>query len=297
MRLKTFRAPTMADAMAQVRADLGAEALILNTRRSGNGVEVTAALEPEPDPDPPSPPSPERLATLTWHGVPAALHPALAHGGLADALVRALAFGALPLDPHGPPVMLTGPPGAGKTLTAVRLATRLVMAGAPPILITTDGKRAGAMEQLAAFTRLLRIPLLVASQPVSLARALARRTDGAPVLIDTAGADPFDPAQAEELQALATTAGAHVALVLPAGLDPAEAADIAAAHAALGAASLIVTRLDLARRMGGVVAAAAARLTLTEAGISPNAADGMVPLTADFLADRLRSPERADHVR
>jgi flagellar biosynthesis protein FlhF len=297
MRLKTFRAPTMADAMAQVRADLGAEALILNTRRTGSGVEITAALEPAPDPDPPAPPSPERLAALTWHGVPAALHPGLAHSGLADALVRTLAFGALPLDQGDPPVMLTGPPGAGKTLTAVRLATRLVMAGAPPILITTDGKRAGAMEQLAAFTRLLRIPLLVASQPISLARALARRTDGAPVLIDTAGADPFDPAQAEELQALATTAGAHVALVLPAGLDPAEAADIAAAHAALGATSLIITRLDLARRMGGVVAAAAARLTLTEAGISPNAADGMVPLTADFLADRLRSPERADHVR
>ena len=46
MRLKLFRAPGMAEAMAQVRAELGAEALILNTRRVADGVEITAALSP-----------------------------------------------------------------------------------------------------------------------------------------------------------------------------------------------------------------------------------------------------------
>ena len=293
MRLRIFHAPGMADAMAQVRAELGAEALILNTRRVAGGVEVTAALEPDPVPEPVML-DPDWLAALAWHGVPPPLRPDLAHKGVAGGL----AFGALPLRPHDPPVMLVGPPGAGKTLTAVRLATRLVMGGAAPIVITADGKRAGAMEQLAAFTRLLSVPLLVASQPVSLARALARRTDGAPVLIDSAGGDAFDPAQIEEIRALATSAGAHVALVLPAGLDPAEAADLAAAYATGGAASLIVTRLDLARRLGGVVAAAAAsRLTLTEAGIGPGAADGMVPLTADFLTARLWRVEGPEHVR
>jgi hypothetical protein len=79
-----------------------------------------------------------------------------------------------------------------------------------------------------------------------------------------------------------------VALVLPAGLDPAEAADLAVAFAEAGASLLIVTRLDLARRLGGVVAAAAAaRLPLTEAGIGPGAADGLVRLTPAFLATRL----------
>ena len=47
MRLKIFRAASMADAMAQLREELGAEAVILGTRRVGKGVEVTAALEPE----------------------------------------------------------------------------------------------------------------------------------------------------------------------------------------------------------------------------------------------------------
>ena len=293
MRLKLFHAPTMAEAMAAVRAELGDDALILNTRRAQGGVEIAAALEPEPEPEPPDP---ARLAAFAWHGIPAALRPDLAHGDLARALAKTLPFGALALDTHDRPVMLTGPPGAGKTLTAVRLATRLVMAGVHPLVISADGKRAGAAEQLGAFTKLLGVPLLVASQPVSLARALARRRDGAPVLIDTAGADPFAPDQAEALKHLADAADAHVALVLPAGLDPAEAAEIAAAHEAAGARSLIVTRLDLARRLGSVLAAAAARLTLTEAGIGSGAADGLIPLTQSWLAARLmRRPESKRH--
>ena len=97
------------------------------------------------------------------------------------------------------------------------------MAGTAPVVVTADGKRAGAAEQLAAFTRLLGLQLLVASAPAALARALARREDGAPVLIDTPGSDPFDPAQRDEIAALAGTAGAALAVVLPAGLDVAEA--------------------------------------------------------------------------
>jgi flagellar biosynthesis protein FlhF len=176
------------------------------------------------------------------------------------------------------------------------------------MVLTADGRRAGATEQLAAFTRVLGINLTVASHPVTLGRALTRRTDGAPVLIDGFGCDPFDPAQAEELRALAITASALVALVLPAGLDPAEAADLAVAYAEAGASLLIVTRLDLARRLGGVVAAAAAaRLPLTEAGIGPGAADGLIKLTPAILAARLMQtgkpahaaapPERRPHER
>jgi flagellar biosynthesis protein FlhF len=289
MRLKLFRAAHMADAMAQVRAELGPDALILNTRKVAGGIEITAALEPEHEAElVPRTADPTRLAALIWHGVPADLHPALSHGGLEEALARIVPFGTLPLEPHQRPVMLTGPPGAGKTLTTVRLATRLVMAGTMPMVITTDGKRAGATEQLAAFTRLLGVPLLVASHPVSLARALTQRRDGVPVLIDTAGADARDPAQAEELRGLAGTAGGYMTLVLPAGLDPAEAADLALAHAECGAQSLIATRLDLSKRLGGVIAAAVtSQLPLTEAGIGSGAADGLIAFTPALLAERL----------
>jgi flagellar biosynthesis protein FlhF len=303
MRLKLYRAADMAEAMARVRTELGPDALILSSRRVAGGVEVTAALEqdppaappplrpPDPPPQEPVPPDPMRDA-FGWHGVPPGLARRLAAGPLPFALAAALRFGQLPLQPGGKPVLLVGPPGAGKTLTTARLATRLVMAGIAPVVVTTDGRRAGAAEQLAAFTRVLDLQLLVASAPAALARALARRGDGAPMLIDTPGTDPFDPAQREELTALASTADAEVAVVLPAGLDVAEATDLAGAYAACGARLLVATRLDLARRLGAVLAAAAAGLALAEAGIGPGAADGLVPLTPDLLARRLmRVPE------
>jgi flagellar biosynthesis protein FlhF len=285
MRLKLYRAPAMAQAMARVRAELGEDALILATRRVGDGVEVTAALEPQ-TPSPPLPPAdPARLAALEFHGVPAVLRAALQRGELETALTDTIPFASLPLGES--PLLLVGPPGAGKTLTVARLATRLVMAGVLPMVITADGKRAGAIEQLAAFTRLLGISLVVACHPVTLGRALTRRQNAAPVLVDAPGCNPFDTAQMEELTALAATARATMVLVLAAGLDPAEATDQAQAFAASGARLLVATRLDLARRLGGILAAASTGLALTEAGIGPGAADGLLPITPAWLATRL----------
>ncbi len=286
MRLKLYRAPGVAEAMARVRAELGLDALILATRRVTDGVELTAALEP--DDEPPALADPERPRLLAWHGVPAPLADRLLGAALPQALAGALPFGTLGLDGAARPLMLAGPPGAGKTLSVARLATRLVMAGASPLVITADGRRAGATEQLAAFTRLLGLTLIVASHPATLARALLRRQPGTPVLIDCAGADPFDPAQRDEVAGLAASADAAVALVLPAGMDPGESADLGAAFAAAGASLLVATRMDLARRLGGLLAAAdAGRLTLAEAGIGPGAADGLTALTPALLADRL----------
>ncbi len=297
MRLKIYRAATVAAAMAQMRAELGSDALILATRRTAAGMEVTAALEPAALA--PSPPSSSARCdlpdgavpdALRWHGVPAPLAARLSDGALEPRLAEVLRFGALDLAPAAPPLLLAGPPGAGKTLTTARLATRLVLQGAAPLVISADGERAGAAEQLAAFTRLLGLVLIVAPDPLTLARALARRQDGAPVLIDTTGIDPFSAAAQAGIAGLAAAAGATTALVLPAGLDPHEAADVAATFSAAGATRLIATRLDVARRFGSVLAAAAAGLTLTEAGVGPGAADGLRPLTPGFLAGLLCAP-------
>ena len=301
MRLKLFRAPTVNLAIALVRRELGADALILSTRRVQDGVEVTAALEGDASPPPALPASiasPPPLSRLAWHGVPPDLQARLEAGPLEDMLEVTLRFGALPFGPGTPPLLLTGPPGAGKTLTTARLATRLTLAGTPPLVVTADGRRAGAAEQLAAFTRVLGLPLLVADEPVALSRALARRERGAPVLIDSAGLDPFDPHERDELAGLAGAAGATLVLVLPAGLDPAESADLAGAFAEAGTTLLVPTRLDLARRLGGILAAAATGHMLTEAGVGPGAADGLRPLTPAALAERLMAaPGYPQHLR
>lgn len=282
-----------------VRAELGAEAVILGSRRTARGVEVTAALEPaEPILIPPAPlptaaPPPPRPSALARHNLPPALAARLGQGMLAERLAETLGFAPLP-DGVARPLLLAGPPGAGKTLSCAKLAARAVLGGGAPLVVTTDDARAGATEQLAAFTRLLGLSLTVAPGPAALAKALTRRVPGQPVLIDTAGCDPFDPAQAETLLLLARAAGATILAVLPAGLDAGEAADLARAFAALGARHLLPTRLDAARRLGGVLAAAAAGLALTEAGTGPGAADGLTPLTPDWLARRLEAgPQEA----
>ncbi len=289
MRLKLFRAATVKQAMGNVRAELGAEAMILGTRRVAGGVEVTAALEP-PEPVLPPPIDAHAAASLAWHGVPAPIIERLRLAPL-DTVLR---FAPLPLGIGGPPLLFAGPPGAGKTLTVARLATRLVMEGTAPQVVTADGRRAGATEQLSALTRLLGLDLAVAAHPVALTRAVAQRKDGAPVLIDLPGSDPFEPMEREELAALSAAFDAVVVAVLPAGLDASEAADMAGAYREAGAERLVVTRIDCTRRLGGVLAAAAAGLALVEAGIGPGAADGLVPFTPDLLATRLArtSPDR-----
>lgn len=70
MRLKTFTAKTMQDAMAQVRATLGPDAIIVNTRPEGKGakggmVRITAAIDGDIPADPthsPTAPQPKPVA-------------------------------------------------------------------------------------------------------------------------------------------------------------------------------------------------------------------------------------------
>ena len=319
MRIRIFRAATLADAMGQVRDELGLDALILGTATQGGIVEVTAALEPEDEPDPlpaplhalpfaprpassgpgiPAPaPTPAPAAPpddgLHRHNLPPALASALRQGPLDVTCSRLFRFQALPLDAGGPPLLLAGPPGAGKTLTVAKLAARLVMEGYRPMVVTADEQRAGAVEQLAAFTRLLGLTLIAAGRPEMLARALGRREALSPVLIDAPGLDLLDPSQEELLAGLVAASSARIALVLPAGLDPVEAAEIAVAHAAQGARLLIATRLERTARLGGVLAAAhGADLALSEAGTGTDVAEGLTRLTPTALAARLAEPRQ-----
>jgi flagellar biosynthesis protein FlhF len=294
MRLKVYRAATTAEAMDLIRDEFGDDALILSTRRVPDGVEITAALDQADIPELPPPSQPTEPASipgpsnLAFHGIPPPLAARLQNPDLPAALREALRFGPLPIAQDGPPMIVVGLPGAGKTLTVARLATRMVLAGMAPMVITADGRRAGAAEELAAYTRLLGIGLVVASTPQTLLRALSQRAPGATVLIDSAGINPFNEAERAEMRALVEAAAATAVLVMPAGQDPAEAAEQAQAFAPIGARHLLPTRLDLARRIGSILAAAAAAdLILTEAGTGAGASDGLTLLTPDFLAARL----------
>jgi flagellar biosynthesis protein FlhF len=289
MRLRTIRAARMSDAMAILRAELGEEAVILGTRRVSGGVEVTAGQDSEDEPILIAPETVTDIAlplALRRHNLPAALAQRLASAPLPAALAQEFRFAPLPMESG--PLLLVGPPGAGKTLTCAKLATRLLLAGTPPLLVSADSRRAGAAEQLAAFARVLSLPLSIAGTSGSLAKALARGAPGQPVLVDMPGCDPCDDAGARRLAALAEAARGTPVLVLPAGLDAEEAAETARAFHLLGCRHLLPTRLDAARRLGGVLAAAAAAdLALTEAGTGQDVAAGLARLDAEWLAERM----------
>lgn len=340
MRLRTFTAANVPEAMKLVRAALGPDAVIVSQRqnRPGGAVEIKAAVEtpaaetPAPNPVTASeiesrlqsvlmdrlrgkpaaaapqtangaPWSVERLAAaLAHHRLPRALATELAAAActaaipdvglaLAAALDKTLRFDPIPTAPERP-VMLVGPAGAGKTAAVARLAARAAMAGAPLRVVTTDTLRAGGVEQLDAFVRLLGQALQTAAGPDALQAALPER---GPALIDTTGCNPYAPLDLQDLRALIEAAGAEPVLVLPAGVDPAEAQDISAIFAGLGCTRLLPTRLDAARRFGGVVAAAAAGLALAQGAATPYVAQGLAPITALSLARLLTDESLIDH--
>ena len=301
MRLMTVVAPDAAQALARLRQRLGADAFVVATRElKGGGVQITGAVE-DPDldiaallsPGEAAPCAGHIVAMADFHGLPDELRqrllaavPDLPEGDpivpLGHALHVLFSFEALPM-PAAAPLLLAGLPGAGKTASLAKLAARAVLNHHSVAVLTTDVGRAGGLEQLSALLAPLHIEARAAPNPGSLREALNDLTAEV-VLIDSPGLNPFRSADLGALSALLEASGAEPVLVLPAGICAADSAEIAQTFAAIGCRRLLVTKLDAARRLGGVLAAAAAGLALCEAGIGPTIGRGLSPLTAAGLA-------------
>jgi flagellar biosynthesis protein FlhF len=302
MRLRNFTAPSMQEAMALVREALGPDAIIVSTDDEPGNVRVTAALD-EAEPRGPqlteTDTTDEISEALAANGVPGPLAEKLLMASLsfdADDTLVALSgtlaavysFAPIAEQSRSRPLMLVGPPGAGKTMGVAKLAARAVMAKRPVTLVTSDTVRAGAIEQLAAVARILGIELQTAESAGRLASIVRDVEPDALTLIDSSGVNPYNAADRRELSAMIVAAGAEPILVMPAGGDALDAIDLGRIFRDLGCSRMAVTRLDLTHRLGSVLAAAdAARLGFAEAGVGPEIADGMVPFNPVVLARRL----------
>src|SRR5690606_10207818 len=92
----------------------------------------------------------------------------------------------------------------------------------------------------------------------------------AKLVIDTAGINLHAAAERRALKELIQASGAEPLAIFAAGIDAMEAGELAAQAVALGARRYIGTRLDAARRLGGLVAAAdLGGLAFADAGASP----------------------------
>ena len=192
-------------------------------------------------------------------------------------------------------VILVGPPGAGKTLMAAKMAARAVMDGHKPAVITTDIARAGGVEQLSAFLDILSVPLDTAEDAKSLKSALARASSK-DIIVDTGGLNPFDPQEMKLLAQLLAAGKMDPVLILPAGIDAEESAEMALTFEVLGVRKIMPTRLDFARRIGGILSAAdKAGLSFCGASHTPQVANGILDLTPEKLAQILMPhPQKAE---
>lgn len=320
MRLKSFTANTMKDAMQMIRETLGEDAIIVATREENGGktVRVTAAIDQDTERTMPRPMAEieardewlfdeEDTASVTEevtevmlrHAVPEDVLDLIvstvgdmgldeSRNALYAAIQTLFEFKPLPTKSYGNPLILIGPPGSGKTLAAAKIAARGAMNGLRMAVITTDTIRAGGVEQLEAFTRLMKIDLKKASNVKDLQARLIEVRGADQIIIDTAGINPFDPESVKPLARMIGLTPMDPVLVMPAGLDADEAGEIARVFATIGAKSILPTRIDVARRLGSLLSAAhQGGLGFAEASNTAKVADGLSPLSAKRLTQLL----------
>ena len=309
MKIKTYIAPTMSEAMDLIRQELGENAIIVSTQRlgTGGGVRLTAAIEEDAFKDDvdllfaqeqkESEIHEAVRKTLEYNALPPALIERILMYvdeakkketlvAFASALDTVFKFHPLPDRLKGQAYLLTGASGGGKTVTTAKIATRACLSGKKVGIIAADAARAGAVEQMVAFTNILNVTLLKARSADNLrAHVKTLRKTCDLILIDMPGLNPFSQDDMTYLSEYIESSDALPVLIMPAGVDPYESAEAAESFAEAGVSHLLATKLDAARRFGGVLAAAAAgRLTLCEASMSANVTRGLSPVNAVSLA-------------
>lgn len=325
MRLKSFYAKTVTEAMQMIRDTLGEDAIIVATREENGGkaVRVTAAVEQDSfeayddferedmrderesgwlqyDDEESDGGVAEILTEIMLkHSVPEEITDQViscatvvgleqAHIALVAALEHLFVFRPLPQKNTDKAFMLVGPPGAGKTLAVAKLAARAVMNGQRVNVITTDTLRAGGVEQLSAFTKILDVPLQKARDVKDLKRAIDLSRNADLTLIDTGGFNPFRSDEMRDLARLMAIGDIDPVLVMPAGADADECGEMARIYAALGVRQMLATRLDIGRRLGGLMSAAySGGLIFADASDTSQVAEGLFALSPDRLANLL----------
>lgn len=285
MLARTYRARRFEDAIAQVRRDLGPDAVIFSSQRCPlpdapheEEVEVRAlpATLARRGEDTSLEGGDELSRKLAKMGVPASaallLSRALAERsgeGLASlrraraqlksVLEREMLFGSLASAHRGPRVVvMVGPTGAGKTTTLAKLAARsALLERRRTLLVSLDNYRIGGAEQLERYADLIGVPMEMLAEDRKLDSVLRRHPGAEVIYVDTEGRSPRDQdalhAMAERIHGAGEAVEVH--LCVPVGLAESEVQSLIERHLVLRPSKLIATKLDEAVYHGSIVAA------------------------------------------
>lgn len=220
MQLETFQGQSLAEVMALTRQSLGDEAMIVSTRinetSEGQLVEIVAAHA-------------EDIETL--------------RGKLDGGAVPTRAKGDR-IRPYT--IALVGPPGAGKTTTAMKLALHPRALGDRRVgLITLDTYRVGAMDEISAYADIASLPLEIVYNDRDLNDALRRLSGCDAIIIDTPGrAAGAGEESGEWVELLSGVKSDEIHLVLPSGLRTDVAEKIASSYERLAPTHLLMSKTD-----------------------------------------------------
>ncbi|MES2771839.1 MAG: flagellar biosynthesis protein FlhF [Pseudomonadota bacterium] len=151
---------------------------------------------------------------------------------------------------------LVGPTGVGKTTTTAKLAARCVLRhGASKVaLVTTDGYRIGAHEQLRIYGRILGVSVHLVKDGEDLQQTLQDLQHKHMVLIDTMGMSQRDPMLEEQISMFSASQVKRL-LLLSATNRGDTLDDVVHAYSGVGAelAGCILSKVDEAASLAGAL--------------------------------------------
>ncbi|HTQ36241.1 MAG TPA: flagellar biosynthesis protein FlhF [Steroidobacteraceae bacterium] len=193
---------------------------------------------------------------------------------------------------RGGRVAFVGPTGVGKTTGIAKLAARWVMRHGPRdiALVSLDDARFGAHEQLRVLGRLLGTECYTLDEPAALGALLARLPRHRLILIDTAGISPRDRQLQQRATAfgdLARHCGVEPWLTLSAGAQAGVIGDAMQAFHAFAPRALLLTKVDEAASLGGILSAlASSALPVAYMAGGPRIPEDLAPARAHQLVAR-----------
>ncbi len=189
-------------------------------------------------------------------------------------------------------VMLVGPTGVGKTTSIAKLAARYaykVGSNYTVGVITLDSFRVGAIEQLKAYTNIMRLPLEVVKKPEELVEAIIRLKDCNYIFIDTAGSSQYDIDKIElinEHLVKVDEIPIEKTLVLPANVKQTDLQEIYTSYSKLNINNLLFTKLDETRSFGNLISFShKMKKSICYYSIGQNVPDDLIVGDAGYMID------------